>query len=131
MPKPVILCVDDEIAVLESLKVQLKSAFGTEYSYELAENAMDALEMLEELTEEESQVLVIVSDWLMPGMKGDDLLICIHQKFPKIVKVMLTGQADEAAIARVKKEANLHSCLYKPWLESDLIEIIKSGLKKT
>ncbi|MEG3848154.1 response regulator [Microcoleus sp. herbarium19] len=129
MPKPVILCVDDEIAVLESLKAQLKSAFGSEYSYELAENAIDALEMLEEFIEEDIQVLVIVSDWLMPGMKGDELLIRIHQKFPSTVKVMLTGQADEAAIARVKKEANLHSCLYKPWLESELIEIVKSGLK--
>ena len=39
----------------------------------------------------------------MPGIKGDEFLIRVHQKYPKIVKVMLTGQADEVAIERVKK----------------------------
>jgi hypothetical protein len=43
---------------------------------------------------------------------------------------MLTGQADEVAIERAKKQANLHSCLFKPWLESDLLDTIKSGLSK-
>mgnify|MGYP000479082743 CR=1 FL=1 len=80
--------------------------------------------------EDESDILVIVSDWLMPGIKGDDFLIMVHQKYPKIVKVMLTGQADEVAIARVKEQANLHRCLYKPWERKELVETIKSGLTK-
>ena len=42
--------------------------------------------------------IIIVSDWLMPGMKGDEFLIQVHQKFPHIVKVLLTGQADSEAI---------------------------------
>ncbi|WP_293132387.1 response regulator [Microcoleus sp. bin38.metabat.b11b12b14.051] len=131
MSKPVILCVDDDISVLESIKTQLKSSFGNKYYYELAENAIDALEILKELIEKNIQVMVIVSDSLMPGMKGDELLVCIHEQFPNIVKVMLIGQGQEAAIARVQKEANLDSCLYKPWLQSELIETISSGLKIT
>ncbi|MFB8796957.1 MAG: response regulator [Microcoleus sp.] len=130
MSKPIILCVDDEKAVLQSLKAQLKSAFGNQYYYEMAENGNDALELLEEFSEDEIQVIVIVSDWLMPGMKGDELLVRIHQKFPNIVKVMLTGQADEAAIERAKSEANLYRCLHKPWSESELVETINSGLDK-
>jgi len=66
----------------------------------------------------------------MPGIKGDEFLILVHQKYPKIVKVMLTGQADEVAIERVKELANLHRCLYKPWDGKELIETIKSGLAK-
>ncbi|MBE9093461.1 response regulator [Tychonema sp. LEGE 07203] len=131
MSKPVILCVDDEVVVLNSLKIQLKKEFGDAYLYEVAENADEALEIIEELKQEdESEILVIVSDWLMPGIKGDEFLILVHQKYPQIVKVMLTGQADEMAIKRVKEQANLHRCLYKPWDGNELVETIKSGLGK-
>ena len=130
MPKPVILCVDDEVVVLNSLKIQLKNEFGDTYLYEVAESADEALEIIEELEDDQSDILVIVSDWLMPGLKGDEFLIRVHQKYPNVVKVMLTGQADAAAIERVKAQANLHSCLSKPWDGRELVETIKSGLEK-
>ena len=128
MTKPVILCVDDEKVILDSLKIQLKKEFQDTYLYEAAESADEALEIIEELQEDEMTILVIVSDWLMPGMKGDEFLIEVHKRFPKIVKIMLTGQADEQSIEQAKKYANLHSCLHKPWNNEDLIENIKSGL---
>ena len=58
---------------------------------------------------------MVVSDWLMPGIKGDELLIKVHQKYPKIITVMLTGQADVDAVERAVEEADLYCCLYKPW----------------
>jgi CheY-like chemotaxis protein len=128
MSKPIILCVDDEKVVLKSLKTQLKSAFGNAYLYEIAESPADALELIDELTEDAISIILIVSDWLMPGMKGDEFLIRVHQKFPKTVKIMLTGQADEEAVKRAFDEANLHRCLQKPWSESELIETIKTAL---
>lgn len=131
MSKSAILCVDDEKSVLESLKAQLKSAFGNAYLYEMAEDTDEALELLDELTEEEISIIVIVSDWLMPGMKGDEFLILVHQRFPKIVKILLTGQADKAAIERAIEQANLHLCLNKPWSEEELIATIKSALSKS
>jgi CheY-like chemotaxis protein len=130
MSKPAILCVDDEVAVLESLEIELRQAFNEHYFYEFAESAAEALEIIDELCEDDINILVIVSDWLMPGMKGDELLIKIHQKYPKIVTVMLTGQADKEAIERTKSQANLHAFLQKPWQNSELIEAIKSGLEK-
>lgn len=130
MNKPVILCVDDEKVVLDSLKRQLKQAFGNNYQYEVAEDADEALELIDELNQENIDIILIVSDWLMPGMKGDEFLIKVHQNFPKIVKILLTGQADEAAIKRAKEQANLHCCLYKPWLQAELVETIKSALEK-
>ena len=128
--KPFILCVDDEIVVLNSLKIQLKNEFNDSYLYEVAESADEAMEILEELQEENTDIVVIVSDWLLPGTKGDQFLINVHQKFPAIIKIMLTGQADEEAIERTKKQANLHCCLHKPWQKKELIETIKIGLEK-
>ncbi|MEG4057314.1 MULTISPECIES: response regulator [unclassified Microcoleus] len=129
MDKPIILCVDDEPDILNTLKMQLKKEFKNDYFYELAESGDEALDLLEEF-QEKAQVIVVVSDWLMPGIKGDELLIKVHQKYPKIIKVMLTGQADAGAVQRALEEADLYCCLYKPWQSKDLIEIIKSGLAK-
>jgi CheY-like chemotaxis protein len=130
MDQKAILCVDDEEMILMSLKDQLQNHFYDEYQYEFAESADEAFEVIEELYQEGMEVLIIVSDWLMPGMKGDELLIKIHKKYPDIVTVMLTGQADEDAILKVKEKANLHRCLYKPWTEEELIETLKTGLGK-
>ncbi|HEY9728658.1 MAG TPA: response regulator [Chroococcales cyanobacterium] len=131
MPKQAILCVDDERIVLLSLRDQLIRHFGDRYSYELAENADEAWEVIEELNDEGVKIIIIVSDWLMPNMKGDEFLIKVHQQFPRIVTVLLTGQADEEAINRARKYANLHRYLPKPWDEATLIEVLKSGLGET
>lgn len=130
MSKAVILCVDDERIVLDSLRTQLSSSFGNNYIYEAAEDGEEALDLIQELSEDNVSIVVIISDWLMPGMKGDELLIRIHEQFPKVVKIMLTGQADEEAISRAKKFANLQCCLSKPWSEAELLETIKSGLSQ-
>ena len=129
MVKKAILCVDDEKIVLDSLKSQIKKHFGNLYLYEFAESAVEAWEVIEELHDEGVEILVIVSDWLMPDTKGDELLIEIHKNFPKIVTVMLTGHATQQAIARCREHANLHRCLLKPWTEQELIETIESGLE--
>ena len=128
MTEVAILCVDDEIVILEVLQEQISRHFGEQFLYEAAESGEEALEIIEELTDGGVKILVIVSDWLMPGMKGDELLIKIHHKYPQIVTVMLTGQADKEAIERTKFEANLHAFIQKPWQNQELIEAIKSGL---
>ena len=128
MSESAIICVDDEVVILDSLKKQLKREFGDRFIYEVAESAEEAWELIEELHADGIEVIVIVSDWLMPGTKGDEFLIQIHQRFPEVIKVMLTGQADEAAIEKAKQEANLHACLYKPWSEEELTQIVTTAM---
>lgn len=128
MSNAAILCVDDEVVILKSLEIELQEAFANQYLYEFAESADEALEVIDEFEEEEIQILIIVSDWLMPGIKGDEFLIQVHQKFPKIIKVMLTGQADEEAVERAQQYANLYRCLHKPWNREELIQTIQSAL---
>jgi DNA-binding NtrC family response regulator len=128
MPKLAILCVDDEAIILNSLVRQLQTAFDDVYLYETAESADEALEIIEELQAEGTALLVIVSDWLMPGAKGDEFLIEVHQRFPGVVKIMLTGQADRDAVERAQDQANLYTCLEKPWQAQELIQAIQSAL---
>ncbi len=127
-----ILCVDDEKAILESLKEQISNNITEDdTTVEIAESAEEAWEVIEELVEDDIKVLIIVSDWLMPGVKGDEFLIRVHQKFPTIYTVLLTGQADEAAIINARENANLGSYLSKPWEEEELIKIIKTAYDET
>ncbi|HIK39582.1 response regulator [Thermoleptolyngbya sp. M55_K2018_002] len=130
MSDAAILCVDDETVVLASLKSQLQRLFGRQYAYEFAQSAEEAWEIISELEEEEIKILIIVSDWLMPNVKGDEFLTQVHQQFPQIVTVMLTGQADEAAIERARQQANLYTCLRKPWTEEELKQMIDSALSE-
>jgi CheY-like chemotaxis protein len=130
MSKPVILCVDDEKVILDSLKIQIKQVFDNQYLYEAAESADEAIEIIAELQSEDTPILVIVSDWLIPGIKGDEFLMQVHQKFPNIVKIMLTGQADMEAVDKARQFANLYVCLPKPWNANELIEKIQSGIAK-
>jgi CheY-like chemotaxis protein len=130
MANSAILCVDDETTVLRSLRDQIIKNFGERHQCEIAESVDEAWEVIEELSEEQVTVLVIISDWLMPGVKGDDFLVELHQRFPNIVTMMLTGQADESAIERVRQNANLHAYIAKPWTEDVLIHEIQTGLAR-
>ena len=125
-----IVCVDDEPFVLESLKEQLKRRLGDDYCIEVAESGEEALEIVAELQAEEIEIPLIISDQIMPGMKGDELLIQLHVQYPKILKIMLTGQASAEAVGNVVNAANLYRYIAKPWDETDLgltvIEALRS-----
>ncbi|GAB4327749.1 MAG: response regulator [Flammeovirgaceae bacterium] len=128
MKKKVILAVDDERIVLDSLKRQLKEVFGNNFQYEIAESGEDALDLLEELQEDEKDVVLIITDFIMPNMNGDEFLRRAHGKLPKTAKIILTGQADENSINKISKEVNLLACMSKPWAEEQLISNIKRGI---
>ena len=81
----VIICVDDEAAILDSLKDQLKRQYPG-CTIEMAESGEEALELLAELHHENSPVALVISDQIMPGMKGDQLLTQIHQKYPEVLR---------------------------------------------
>lgn len=125
MKDKAILCVDDEKVVLDSLRDQLRAYFKDSVILEFAESSDEALEIIDELNEEEIKILLIISDWLMPGMKGDEFLSKIHKRFPKITKVLLTGQADPQAIEKAKSSDYLNHLLQKPWESSEIIKIVK------
>ena len=124
-----ILCVDDEKSILDSRKGQLKRNLGHDFIIEQAEDAKEAMEVLEELMlEQDIQVVVIVSDWLMPDIKGDEFLTEVHARWPGIKKILLTGHANVDAVQRLTNNDSLYAMLQKPWQEDELINTIQSGL---
>lgn len=125
-----IICVDDEHIILTSLELQLKKHFGDQFIYEFAESAKEAMEIIDDFTANGIKIVLIVSDWLMPGTKGDEFLISVHNQHPDVVKVLLTGQADLEAIEKTRTQADLHRCIYKPWMEEELRDAIVTGVER-
>jgi DNA-binding response OmpR family regulator/class 3 adenylate cyclase len=133
MKHSVIICVDDEQTILDSLKIELKQALGDHYLIETAESGEEALELVEQLLEDDYEIPLVISDYIMPDLKGDEVLKRIHLYSPETLKIMLTGQADISAVANAIKYAKLYRYIAKPWETDDLIltvqEAIKSYLK--
>ena len=129
MNQPVILCVDDEQTILESLKIELKQAFGDQCLIETAECGEEALELVEQLREDNCELPLVISDYIMPDIKGDELLKRIHQISPATLKVMLTGQTDIDAVANAIKYAKLYCYIKKPWDTEDLILTVREAIK--
>jgi DNA-binding NtrC family response regulator len=124
MKRKAILCVDDEAIILLSLVQELKRAFGSRFHYEKALDAESALGIVEELAREDIEVILIISDWLMPGMKGDAFIEVVKERHPRIKTILITGQADDEAIERVRKVASVLGVFKKPWNNKVLIETI-------
>ncbi|MBE9562984.1 MAG: response regulator [Proteobacteria bacterium] len=129
MSRTVILCVDDEPTILDSLKIELKTAFGNQYLIETAESGEEAIELVEELLEEHYELPLIISDYIMPNIKGDELLKRVHNISPTTLKILLTGQADINAVGNAIKYANLYRYISKPWSTEDLILTISEAVK--
>lgn len=124
-----ILCVDDEKIVLDSLQQQLKTGFNNEYMCEIAESAEEAWEVIEELVDDGFKVILVISDWLMPVVKGDKFLVDVHQKFPDTSTILLSGQADESAIQNAYENASLHAYIKKPWKPDELLKTVQEAIQ--
>jgi DNA-binding NtrC family response regulator len=122
MSKQAVLCVDDEKIVLDSLQEQLENRFGSSFTYEIAESVDEAWDVIEDLVSDGFSIALVISDWLMPRIKGDEFLVDLHQKYPETITVMLTGQADPDAIQNAMENANLFAYVKKPWRSEDLME---------
>lgn len=130
MTQGVLLCVDDDATVLSSLQTLLSRTVGTNVSVEIAESGQEALEICAELAKEGREIGVIISDFIMPHMRGDELLVRIHEKSPRTVKIMLTGQSDLEGIKRTINEANLYRFLEKPFNNADLVLTARSAMRE-
>lgn len=128
MNKRAIMCVDDEAIILLSLVQELKKTFGRELEYEQAMNAELALKTLDELSEEGTDVILVISDWLMPGIKGDKFLEIVHERYPKIRSILITGNADAKAREGFEKLENLVAVFTKPWERLKLAKTIQAVL---
>lgn len=104
--KVTVLYVDDEEENLNSFM----ATFRREYNISTAISGVEGLKKLES-----KEYQVIISDQRMPSMTGVEFFEIVTAKYPKAIKILLTGYSDmEAAIAAINK-GGVYQFLDKPW----------------
>jgi DNA-binding NtrC family response regulator len=121
--KASIVLIDDEEMVITSLRALLQ--LETEHDIHAFTDAAQAAKFLETDT-----VDVCVSDYLMPGMNGIQLLMRAKELQPEASRVLLTGHADKQSAIAAINEVALFQYVEKPWDNAQLLLVIQSGAER-
>jgi DNA-binding NtrC family response regulator len=118
------LLVDDEGMILTSIRTLL--VLEADYQIEAFTNPLEAALYLEK-----NPVDVTVSDYLMPGMTGIQLLAEAKRLQPEASRVLLTGHADKASAIQAINQVSLFQYLEKPWDNTQLLLVIQQAVERT
>jgi len=116
------MLVDDEENVLRALERSLHRAGP--YQIIKCAGPKAALEILEK-----EKVDVVVSDHLMPDMKGMDFLVEVRKLHPHVVRILLTGHADVEVAIQGINSGKLFRFLTKPWDDEELRAIVQKAME--
>jgi DNA-binding NtrC family response regulator len=116
-----ILLVDDEPRVLQVLRRTLQWEGARIFT---STNAEDALQLMEV-----DPVDLVISDAMMPGVTGLQLLAQLHRRWPDTVRVMLTSMADHELALRALEQGAIFRFLTKPWDNVDLRITVRQALE--
>ena len=131
-PKIALICVDDDPSILHALHFQLQKMIDTNAVLcEFFESPEEALSTMASITEQNIDIIYILSDYQMPKMTGEEFLRVAKRRYPKVTCVMLSGQADETAVEKLKSEGLLDIFMAKPWSEEKLFDTVRNVLKES
>lgn len=122
MNRHTILIVDDEENVRNALRRSLRKE---PYELLLAAGPEEALELLKQ-----QRVDVFLSDHLMPGMTGLQLLTLVRDRHPETTRIMLTGHADMETAIRAINDGQIYRFLQKPWDDIELKVVLHLAIER-
>jgi response regulator RpfG family c-di-GMP phosphodiesterase len=129
MDTPVVLCVDDEPIILQSLRIELRNALSGQCMIETAESGEEALDILTEIRQDRRQLAVLISDQNMPGMKGHEVLSKVKRLSPETFTILLTGFSDLEGVKQAVNNADLYRYITKPWRKEEFVFTIREALR--
>ena len=115
MGKPVMLAVDDDSQVLQSVGRDLRRKYGQQYRIVTADSGKSALEALRGLKLRDEPTALFLVDQRMPEMTGVEFLTQALEVYPDAKRVLLTAYADTNAAIQAINEVKLDHYLLKPW----------------
>ena len=116
-----ILIVDDEQDTLDIFRRHLED----EYDIDIAHSAEEALEMLENKTYH-----IAMTDMVMPGTGGIELLTQIKKRWPHVAVVVISGKATIGMAVEAMK-IGAEEFIEKPVEDLELLKIIITKILKT
>ena len=121
MQSKTVLFVDDEERLLAALK---RGLLDEPYQALFANSGREALQILEQ-----QEVHVLVTDMRMPEMGGLDLLRIARTKYPRVVRMVLSGYTQVSTILTAINQGEVFRYITKPWkLEEEFKPAIREAL---
>jgi response regulator RpfG family c-di-GMP phosphodiesterase len=117
-----LLFVDDEPSILSALR---RVCRPQGYRVLTAGSGAEALAVLGS-----EPVDLIVSDMRMPQMDGAQLLQAVRERWPEVVRVLLTGYADIGSTIAAINQGEIHRYIAKPWDDQELLLCLREGLER-
>jgi putative nucleotidyltransferase with HDIG domain len=114
-----VLFVDDEVNILKALQRLLRSE---DMNVLCASRADEALGMLEQ-----NEVQVVVSDQRMPEMHGVEFLSRVRERWPDVVRMMLTGYTEMDIAVEAINRGEIYRLITKPWNDDELRATIRQA----
>lgn len=127
MEKLNLICVDDQREVLNAVSQDLET-LSSWLNIEECESGSEALDLIDELDADGEFVAVVISDHVMPGMTGVELLREMHSdaRFRQTKKILLTGQATHSDTIAAINSAGIVRYFEKPWQKADLVNCVRT-----
>lgn len=113
-----VLYVDDEAQNLTAFRANFRKIFNVH----LAEGADQALEIIKE-----HEIDVVITDHMMPGISGVDLLEILKDEHPHIGRILITGCNDINIVIEAINRCEVFRFLTKPWVKDDLTQTIEAS----
>lgn len=118
-----VLFVDDEPNILSSLRRGLIQEPFVKFFANTGEEALRILSAHE--------IAVIVTDMKMPVMNGLDLLKIVADKYPDVVKIVLSGYNQLPQVLATINTIDIYKYIVKPWdMENDFIPVLRSAIEQ-
>ncbi len=118
--RPRVLCVDDDAFLLNILT----RTIGVDYEVLTSSSGAEALQLIEN----SEPIQIVVSDHRMPGLSGAQFLQAVREKYPLIVRVLLTGETDLAEAVAAMNQAGLFRFLLKPGTRPVLLDTLRAAV---
>lgn len=134
---PIVLIVDDMKESLDAVQEQLQFVYADQVNCEITLSGEEALAWLQELSvHERKHIAVVLTDYIMPGIKGDAFLIAINQLLPDSIKLIFSGCWELPMFAAQRNDrkflddSDLFRHFAKPWSEKEIIHTVAEALQK-
>jgi len=118
---PGVLVVDDEVRSQEAIRRTLEEDFEV-FCASDAESAQAVMER-----EMPGGVHIVLCDQRMPGMNGVDFLKEVRERWPDVVRIILSGYTESEDIIDGINQAGIYQYLMKPWQPEQLLLTLKNA----